>query len=396
MKNRKYLRIVRFSLIFALISCLCLTSGFAKTKNITVNISIEGVPSVISESVKDIPADAVIIPESETIFEEYESDDEETIETSNSEETEVDIENTDDTSSSETEYNELNTEDTDTEESQEFESEQENSDVSEEETLSEEETEAITEETSEENTTEVETEQETVVLPPVPPVVEKPCEENLPPKEYDYSKPVPLSDPVDDDYFESSLFIGDSRTVGLYNYSGVIGNCYAKVGLSIKNVLSTAFVEVPSEEGTETVTVIDAIKQNSDSFSKVYICFGLNELGWVSSQVFINTYDYVIDQIRELLPDIPIYVQAIIPVTQEVSDENYNGINNDRIAEYNQLIAEMAFENQVYYLETTEVFGSDCGYVLDPDKSFDGIHLNKDASLTLLEYLRIHTVEGNE
>ncbi len=396
MKNRRYLRVVRFSLIFALVSCLCLTSGFAKTKNITVNISIEGVPSVISESVKDIPADAVIIPETEVVFEEEQSDAEAT-DASESEETEVDIENTEDTSSLETEYNELDEEESDTEESEEeIDSEQDNSDVSEEETHSEDETEAVTEEASEEDTTEVETEQETVVLPPDPPIVEMPGDDNLPPMEYDYSKPVPQSDPVDDEYFETSLFIGDSRTVGLYNYSGVIGNCYAKVGLSIKNVLSTAFVEVPSDEGTETVTVIDAIKQNSDSFSKVYICFGLNELGWVSSQVFINTYDYVIDQIRELLPDIPIYVQAIIPVTQEVSDENYNGINNDRIAEYNQLIAEMAFENQVYYLETTEVFGSDCGYVLDPDKSFDGIHLNKDASLTLLEYLRIHTVEGNE
>ena len=51
---------------------------------------------------------------------------------------------------------------------------------------------------------------------------------------YDFSSPVPESDPVDTSYFEDAAFIGDSRTDGFMIYSGIgCGENLTSNGLSI-------------------------------------------------------------------------------------------------------------------------------------------------------------------
>ena len=42
---------------------------------------------------------------------------------------------------------------------------------------------------------------------------------------YDFSRPVPLSEPVDDSYFDDAVFIGDSRTEGLITNTGLSNTC---------------------------------------------------------------------------------------------------------------------------------------------------------------------------
>ena len=196
---------------------------------------------------------------------------------------------------------------------------------------------------------------------------------------------VPQSGAVDLDYFDDAVFIGDSRTEGLYINTGLSNaTFFAHQGLMVDEVYTK---EVVTVDGKKT-TVMDALARTS--FSKVYIMLGINETGWVYEDIFIEKYGDIIDGIRAINPDAVIYVQSILPVSQEVS-ETHSYIKNERISTYNQLLQEMAEEKGVYFVNVAEaVTGSDGS--LPADLATDGIHLKKAPCETWLTYLREHTV----
>lgn len=202
---------------------------------------------------------------------------------------------------------------------------------------------------------------------------------------YDYSAPVPESEQVTSDYFNDAVFIGDSRTEGLILNTGLNNAIeYTHKGLMVDTVFTKPVINI---DGIK-VTVMDALK--TTQFGKVYIMLGINETGWPYNDVFINKYAKVIDAVREINPEAQIYVQQILPVSQEVST-THNYIKNEKIAEYNALIQEMAKEKQVYFVAAAEaVVGADGA--LPEDAATDGIHLKKEYCVKWLNYLESHTV----
>lgn len=207
---------------------------------------------------------------------------------------------------------------------------------------------------------------------------------------YDYSIAVPESNPVDDDYFTDALFIGDSRTVGLFNYGGIKSYFYARVSLTIRGVLTNAFIVDDNYDDEVTLTVMETVAKYPQ-FKHVYFAFGINELGW-NPDLFINTYEYVIDQFKQLLPDVNIYIQQIIPVTKSVSDKGLNSVRNETIHEFNDLLFKLAEKKQVFYLQVADLFESDDGTIPD-DVAWDGIHLNIESCKKQIEYIRHHVVD---
>lgn len=201
----------------------------------------------------------------------------------------------------------------------------------------------------------------------------------------DYSSVLPQSEPVDESYFDDAIFIGDSRTKSLISYSGLNNaRSYAYLGMNVRNVYTKELVPV----GGKNVSVMEAIKKNA-SFNKAYIMLGFNELGWQYPRVFIEDYEKIIDDIRQINPDACIYVQLIIPVTenQSASDEYEN---NPRIGVFNELIMRMAEEKQVYLLDPGSALVNAKG-VLSEGDTWDGIHLKAEPSKKWLEYLKSHT-----
>lgn len=202
---------------------------------------------------------------------------------------------------------------------------------------------------------------------------------------YDYSKPVPPSDLVDLAYFDDAVFIGDSRTEGLFLNTGLSNaTSFAHMGLMVDTVFTRPLFNVSGEK----VPVIDAMKKVE--FSKVYIMLGVNETGWAYSSIFIQKYGEIIDAIREIAPDALIYVQAIMPVSQKVSS-THSYVKNPKIAEYNQLLLQLAEEKQVYYIDTASAVAGEDGSLPD-DAAPDGIHLVRSYCQRWLDYLMTHTV----
>ena len=201
---------------------------------------------------------------------------------------------------------------------------------------------------------------------------------------YDFSKPVPISNPVDAAYFDDAVFIGDSRTEGLFLNTGLSNATFlAHMGLMVDTVFTRPLFNVDGEK----VSVIDALK--AADFSKVYIMLGINETGWAYSSVFVQKYGELIDAIREINPEAILYIQAIMPVSQTVSD-SHSYIKNAKISTYNQLLQGLAEEKRVYYLDTAGAVAGEDG-ALPEDAAPDGIHLVRSYCEKWLDYLMGHT-----
>lgn len=202
---------------------------------------------------------------------------------------------------------------------------------------------------------------------------------------YDYSKPVPKSDMVDENYFDDAVFIGDSRTEGLLLNTGLANAIeYTHKGLMVDTVFTAPVINMKGDK----ISVMAALRQTH--FAKVYIMLGINETGWPYNDIFIEKYEKVIDKIKSINPDATIYVQEILPVTQTVS-ANHSYVKNGKIAKFNRLIRKMAEEKKVYYVAAGSAV-ADVGGCLPEDAAMDGIHLNKSYCEKWMKYLKTHTV----
>lgn len=214
-------------------------------------------------------------------------------------------------------------------------------------------------------------------------VSHQPEEENI--SENDYSALVPMSEAVDASYFDDAVFIGDSRTEGFILFTGLSNaTAYTHKGLMV----DTAFTNPVVNMNSKKISVMEALKKTS--FSKVYIMLGINETGWPYSNLFIQKYGEIINEVKNINPEAIIYVQSILPVSQKISS-SHSYLKNSKISEYNLLIQQMAKEKEIYYINSSESVASSDGY-LPEEASFDGIHLKKDYCDKCLEYLKTHTV----
>ncbi len=207
------------------------------------------------------------------------------------------------------------------------------------------------------------------------------------PDDYDYTKQVPLGEPVEESYFDDAVFIGDSRTEGFMLYSPPSSKAvsYTYKGLMVDTVFTS---EVIKKDGKK-IPVMEALK-NTD-FGKVYIMLGINETGWISNDIFIEKYEKIIDSIRESHPDAIIYIQSILPVSHRVSS-THSYIKNSKINQYNSRILEMARDNGVYFVNVAEAMTNENG-CLPKEAAVDGIHLKKSYCQKWLDYLKTHTIK---
>lgn len=218
---------------------------------------------------------------------------------------------------------------------------------------------------------------------PNPPETEEPIKDEEEPQ----IDSVPLQEEIADTYFDDAVFIGDSRTEGFMIYENIDATFYTHKGLMVDTIFTNPVI---TEDG-EKITIMDALAK--DSFNKVYIMLGINETGWQSSSLFIKKYGEIIDSIKKINPNAIIYVESILPVSEEVSLK-HDYIKMSKINEYNDLLKEMAKEKGVYYLDISSAVANEQGYLPD-DAATDGIHLNKNYCDKWLQYLKTHYIVEN-
>ena len=175
--------------------------------------------------------------------------------------------------------------------------------------------------------------------------------------------------PIDPaEYYRDVLFIGDSRTAGLYIYGRIEGASYfARTSMNVNN----CFDSTKSETGTGSLSLEAYLKQNT--FGKIYILLGINEIGY-SYDWIVTRYEKLISRLQELQPDAAIVIQSNMHVTKAKSDSSPNTFNNTRINELNRRLSALADGEKVFYLAIESVFDGDDG-CMSPEYSGDGVHL---------------------
>lgn len=200
---------------------------------------------------------------------------------------------------------------------------------------------------------------------------------------------------VKDTYFADSVFIGDSLTDGLSLYGFLAdATVFAYTGLN-PNTIRTNEVIKTADGGK--VTVLTALKAlDPAKAKKIYIMLGSNGIAWLSQKQYIESYSEFLDNVRAVVPDAVIYVQSILPVTEEkLSAANKGKITNQKVQEYNYALRQMIAEKQdpnLYFLNVWEAFANEEGEMPTEISVQDGVHLKQDGYKAWYSYLTFHAV----
>lgn len=192
---------------------------------------------------------------------------------------------------------------------------------------------------------------------------------------------------VDKSYFDDAVFIGDSRTVGMQDYSGLDNaQFFAKTGMNVYDILEDKFITDP-KTGDE-VSVAHMLKNYK--YGKIYFMVGINELGTGNTGTFQKEYERVLRKFHKWQPDAVIYIQGIIPVSKVKAsdDEIFNNINiNDK----NVAIAQLADGKDIFYLDVSKKLTDKGGY-LKADYTFDEVHMYAQYYELWTNFLMKHAV----
>lgn len=221
-----------------------------------------------------------------------------------------------------------------------------------------------------------------------PPVLEESGAEQMPAEPEPEPEPEIRMGRVESDYFSDALFLGDSRTVGLGQYGslGDVATFYASTGMTIYKIFKSEIVEMPGQQ--EKITVDEALQHQS--FSKIYIMMGINEIGGGTPESFAQTYGEVIARLQELQPQAIIYIQGILKVTKARSDKG-DYINNEGIEARNAALSLLADGEKIFYLDVNQALCDEDG-ALVKDYTFDGVHLKAKYISLWEEFLKDNAV----
>lgn len=180
--------------------------------------------------------------------------------------------------------------------------------------------------------------------------------------------------------FSDTLFIGDSRTVGLSEY-GDLGQAevFANSGMSVFNLFQA---QVTLKNGTKQG--LDEVL-SSNRYGSIYLMLGINELGY-EEQSILRQYRTVVEQIRARQPQATLILEANLHVTREKAAKS-DIYNNRKIDTLNEAIEAIAEETGCRYLNVNSLFDDENGN-LAAGYSTDGSHILGKYYSVWVEWIR--------
>lgn len=189
-------------------------------------------------------------------------------------------------------------------------------------------------------------------------------------------------------YLDKVAFIGDSRTVAMQLFGVPLSSIYAMEGLTHEAAMYEECVRVSEQNVT---TIADAVMMNAPEI--MIINFGINGIAWLDEENFMKGYDEFVKSLTAASPSSIVVIEAIMPVTFTYANSD-NGITNEKIERYNELLYYYAKKNGFYYLDTDSVL-KDENNDLDDSYSGDGLHYNEKAYEVIIDYVLSHAIIKN-
>jgi lysophospholipase L1-like esterase len=202
-----------------------------------------------------------------------------------------------------------------------------------------------------------------------------------------------------EEYLDSFIFFGESTTYHL-KCRGVLRD-----GVNTKQVwapsmgtvnldFTTKDIRIVYPETGELLSVADAAARSRPQY--LVMTFGLN--GAVQKVkkgegFFKASYKLLIDSVRNASPDTRIILQSAFPVASNMDMKSYTvsaSTLNKYIDTINRWTLELASDEGLRYLDTSEILKDDNGFLLPEYQCGDGHHLTTEAYKQILAYIRTH------
>ena len=200
---------------------------------------------------------------------------------------------------------------------------------------------------------------------------------------------VPEFGRVSTDWFSDAAFLGDSLTAGIAYYDINVGGALVLgyEGTSPNQIVNRTALKNTNEDDAEQVP-LDILAEQQPA--KLYLLIGTNALaGLGNDEGFLAYYGKLLDELQSTLPNSMIFVQSILNVRPEALDQA-PGLTPERVGSMNDKIKEMCKERGFYYLNLTEAFTGEDGYLTADYAQNDGIHLTVAGYSHWVDYLCTH------
>ena len=188
----------------------------------------------------------------------------------------------------------------------------------------------------------------------------------------------PIFVPITEEWFDNTLFIGDSRTLGMKEVKRLgKADYFAQNGMSV----FTAQGWRATDSRFFGILLREALAMYD--YDRVFIELGINECGYELEDI-IKSYQSFIDLIYEYEPDTLIIIQAVISVSKNRAQ--WEVFSLERIEGLNKELEVLAEKNKAIYINPNEFLADEEGYLYD-NLTTDGCHLNQDGNLQWVEFI---------
>lgn len=197
--------------------------------------------------------------------------------------------------------------------------------------------------------------------------------------------------PVGPEYFDDTVFIGDSLTDGIqiYEFFGDV-TVISTRGINSHTALTERFYKV--EGSSELLTMVEGVEYHMPR--KVYIMLGTNGIEWETIEWSINGFSELIDEIKLRVPGCNIVIQSLPPATVATSEKR-PAFSRENIGKYNQALLDLALKKGVYFLDVNAALQDEEGFLPQEIAApTDGIHMKPAGYQRWYDYVVSHAIKG--
>ena len=187
------------------------------------------------------------------------------------------------------------------------------------------------------------------------------------------------------EFFDDAVFVGDSVTLMLYNHA-MAHKCLGKAQFLVRGSYS-AFHAVNntmlmSFQGG-SMKLPDAIA--ATGAKKVFFMLGTNDIGAYGIEKTIANWETMVEQIREQVPEIEIYIQSMTPVWTGGEKGSLNNENTDR---FNEELMSFAVEFDCTYVDIASYMKDATGGMATQYCSDQYVHLTEQGAEVWVKVLK--------
>ena len=217
---------------------------------------------------------------------------------------------------------------------------------------------------------------------------------------------LPQGEAMPEEYLQNSLFLGDSRTLGLAD-AGLLPseNVFAENGINPVDYLNKIWEieETETAEGEEVPAEEEATEGEEEPAGKmidqivaerkperIYIALGINGISFMSMEDMNEALTTLIERLGEASPDSDIIIESVLPVNENTIGDV--ALTNGAITQYNIELMNLATQCGVYYLDASTAMVDESGNLNAEYDAGDGLHFSSDGNQTILTQILNHPI----